>query len=88
MIDVLAIRDNETGKVLELRALEQHEVGDHGQAIFAAKRQQYPPPRYELVIGIAPTVEAFTKNYPRFAGTPIASDADKTTKTTTGGQAA
>lgn len=89
MIMILALRDNETGQVLELREMAAHETGDQGTALFAAKRQQYPPPRYELVIGVAPTLEMFTKNYPRFAGAPIASDADTTTtKKKTGGQAA
>jgi len=83
MMTLLALRDNETGTVLEFRALEAHETADHGQAIFAAKRQQYSPPRYELVIGVAPTLEAFTTNYPRFAGAPIASDADADADTDT-----
>lgn len=71
MIDLIAIRDNETGDTVELRELTDAEVADNGAELMAAKRQQYPPPQYELVHGAAPSLEAFTRNYPRFqAATP------------------
>ncbi len=66
MIDLIAIRDNENGETVELRELTQAEVADNGAELMAAKRQQYPPPRYELVHGAAPSIAAFCKNYPRF----------------------
>jgi hypothetical protein len=38
------------------------------EAAYAAARQKYPPPQYEVVLANAPNLEAFVKNYPKFGG--------------------
>src|SRR5512147_2208551 len=62
-MEFLAIRDNETGMVPELRELSE---GEKLAQLVAQKRQQFAPPRYELVIGMAESLDAFLGSYPRF----------------------
>jgi hypothetical protein len=63
MVEILAIRDNETGLVPELR--EVPETEDVAK-LFVARREKFPPPRYDLVLGMAESMDAFLTNYPRF----------------------
>ena len=65
MLAILAVRDNETGEVLELRELVEHER-QNAAPIYAAMRKKYPPPRYDLVIGMAASMDDFLRSYPRF----------------------
>lgn len=75
MTTVLAVRDNETGKVLECRELAEGEPKTL-PALLAAKRKVNPPPRFDVVVGLAPTLEAFLQSYPRFAGQQTKGEAD------------
>jgi hypothetical protein len=63
MVQVLAVRDNETRKVVVCEELPK----DHEPAkTYADARQKYPAPRYEVVLGGAPSLDNFLQNYPRF----------------------
>lgn len=62
---ILALRDHETGAVLALRPLTDQET--EGMAdLIASQREAYPPPRYEMMIGFAASIDTFTRLYPRF----------------------
>lgn len=81
MIDILAIYDLDHGETVELRELTADEVADNGEALYAAKRQQYPPPRYILKLGVAQDMQSFLTNYPRFRdGAPTETGQSNPTK--------
>jgi hypothetical protein len=63
MTQILAVRDNETRKVVVCEELP----ADHDPAkTYAEARNKYPAPRYEVVLGGAPSLDNFLQNYPRF----------------------
>jgi hypothetical protein len=64
MVQVLAIRDCESGVVVTLRELG---AKDDASAVLAEQRRKLAPPRYETVIGMAASLDVFLKAYPRFA---------------------
>lgn len=64
--DFLVIYDLDQGKTVELRELTADEVADNGEALYAAKREEYPPPRHILEIGVAPDLKSFLATYPRY----------------------
>ena len=66
MKDILAIRDIETGKPIQVRELAEPELQDNGGALYEAMLERYPEPRYEVFMAVAPTMEMFLTNYPRF----------------------
>ena len=63
---LLAVHDNEAGKPVELRPLAEGEGDDPKLLLLAAAREKYPPPRYEVALGVAESPEAFGQSYPRF----------------------
>jgi hypothetical protein len=82
MVEILAIRDNETGTVVELRELPETE---DVKALYAAKRAKYPPPRFELVIGMAASLAEFLKGHPRFKRGGGGGDGDSSREPAGGG---
>jgi len=60
----IAVRDHDAGKPLSVSDVTPKSL----ESEFATARKQYPPPRYEVVLGMADNLEAFLKAYPRFAG--------------------
>lgn len=62
MIRILAIRDNE-----ERVPVSVEEVApDAAEAALTEARTKYPPPRYEILLAVAPDLSAFLTAYPRF----------------------
>jgi len=64
---ILAVRDNETGKPVEVREVGTPDEMEAG-ALYTRTRSRYQPPRFEIVLGMAKDKEAFLVNYPRFRG--------------------
>jgi hypothetical protein len=60
----LAVRDNDAQKPVSVDETDEAKM----EAAYAAARQKYPPPQYDLVLANAPNLEAFLKNYPKFQG--------------------
>lgn len=60
----LAIRDNDAQQPVSFTEVK----GKGMETAFAAARKQYPPPKFEIVLAVASSPEAFFKNYPRFQG--------------------
>ena len=65
MVNVLAVRDIDKREVVVCEELP----ADHkASKTYADARTKYPAPRYEVMLVIAPSMEDFLKNYPRFRG--------------------
>jgi hypothetical protein len=60
----IAVRDHDAGKPVSVTDANPKTM----ESAYATARKQYPPPRFEVVLGMAGNLDAFLKAYPRFQG--------------------
>jgi len=60
----VAVRDNDAQQPVACTEVK----GKGMETAYATARKQYPPPKFETVLAMASSLEAFFKCYPRFQG--------------------